>query len=383
VVETTDTRFSLTADSVGSVWTLAAGGAGAVASGGTSTGNSGSFAGSLAGSVALNTVKATTNARMYDTASRSTKADALSDVRVRATDASDIFAIAGGLSLAIANGGRARRPRSRPAWRSPVNRIISDIEALVAASDIIWNDGATGGLVIEALSKSSIQAFTVAGRASPRPSPSSRAAASPPAGAGSGSLNSIDTGHDSDPAVEHCRDAGRGDRRGEATSRRSSPAPAPWPCRSPGRPGHRGRALAIGGSFAVNNIGSADDENLVWASIDDSDVTAGGPSRSYATMLAGIFALGIGASRRGSAARGSGSAFAVSLAGSIGLNRIRNNTQAPRPQRQQPDHDVGERAAHHVVRLRRLVDQLDRWCRGRARSPSARRRPSGSPSGCR
>ena len=56
-------------------------------------------------------------------------------------------------------------------------------------------------------------------------------------------------------------------------------------------------------------------------------MTAGGPITVDAEMLAGIFALAIGAA--GSVAgSGSGSAFAVSLAGSIGFNRIRNNTQA-------------------------------------------------------
>ena len=67
VVETAEVRFSLTADNASDIWTLAAGGAGAVASGGTiGGGGGGSVAGSLAGSVSVNAVKGFTRARMRD-----------------------------------------------------------------------------------------------------------------------------------------------------------------------------------------------------------------------------------------------------------------------------------------------------------------------------
>ena len=48
---------------------------------------------------------------------------------------------------------------------------------------------------------------------------------------------------------------------------------------------------AIGASFAINNLGSDGDENKVWAEIDHSDVTAGGPIAVESDMLASIFSL--------------------------------------------------------------------------------------------
>ena len=59
VVETAALRFSVTADSAGDIWTLAAGGAGALADGGSAI--------VLAGSVSLNTITGHTRAHVIDT----------------------------------------------------------------------------------------------------------------------------------------------------------------------------------------------------------------------------------------------------------------------------------------------------------------------------
>ena len=331
VVETTDTRLSVTADSVGNVWSLAAGGAGAVASGGEQDSNSGSAALSLAGSVALNTITATTSARLLDTTVRLLAGSAPSDVHVRASDASDIFAIAGGLSLAIANGGDGKATAISAGVAIAVNKIISRIEALVASSgtvqsQITWVAGALGGLVIEAFSTGSIQAYTVAGAlaAAVAKQSGSGIAAS---GAGSGSLNSIDT--DTTATLSSTTVVAEGDVTVGATNTSKIIAGAGAVAIAIGISAKStAAAVAIGGSFAINDIGGpGTNENLVAAAIDNSNVTAGGEISVYASMLAGIFAFGIGAAGSVGSST-SGSAFAVSLAGSIGLNRIRNKTLA-------------------------------------------------------
>ena len=104
VVKTATQRFSLTADNVADMWTLSAGLSGAVAAGSGGGGGGGSVAGSLAGSVSLNAIDGHTRARMIDSMLDLAAGDADSDVRVRATDDSDIFAVSGGLSLAVAKG---------------------------------------------------------------------------------------------------------------------------------------------------------------------------------------------------------------------------------------------------------------------------------------
>ena len=137
VVETTDRRFSVTADSIGNVWTLAAGGGGAVAGGGTSDNGSGSFALSLAGSVAVNTITGHTRARVIDTGVAMIAATdgTVSEALVRATDDADIFAIAGALSLAIAEGGKGKATAVAFGVAIAVNNIGIDTEALVETSD--------------------------------------------------------------------------------------------------------------------------------------------------------------------------------------------------------------------------------------------------------
>ena len=86
-------------------------------------------------------------------------------------------------------------------------------------------------------------------------------------------------------------------------------------------------AGAFGASFAVNNLGESGNDNKVWAEIDTSDVTAGGAISVEADMAAGIFSVGIGFAL-GFANSTAGSAIGVAGAGSVGLNKVRNSTQA-------------------------------------------------------
>src|SRR5262249_18099195 len=86
-----------------------------------------------------------------------------SDAVARATDNSDIFAIAGSLSLGIAKGGKSGATALSAGVAIAVNTITTDTDALVQASDVLWGDGATGGLLVKASADGSIKAFTVAG----------------------------------------------------------------------------------------------------------------------------------------------------------------------------------------------------------------------------
>ena len=329
VVETATQRFSLTADSAGKVWTLAAGGAGAVASGGEQDSSGGSAALSLAGSVSLNTITANTSARMVDSTIHLEAGLSPSDVRIRATDTSDIFAIAGGLSLAIANGGQGKATAISAGVAIAVNTIVADVEALVESvnkpTGAWWLPGATGTFLVEALSSARIQAYTVAGAlaaAVAKQSGSGIAAT----GAGSGSINNIDadvTAKVHNSTIDNASGVTVHARNDSQITAGAGAVAISFASAGQGT----AAAVAIGGSFAVNIIDGDGLGNLVWAEIDHSDVTSGGPISVYAEMLAGIFALGIGAAG-GVAGSGSGSAFAVSLAGSIGYNRTRNNTRA-------------------------------------------------------
>src|SRR3954454_9317431 len=329
VVETATQRFSLTADSAGKIWTLAAGGAGAVAGGGTQDSSGGSAAGSLAGSVSINNVTAKTRARMIDSTIELQAGDSPSDVRIRAADASDIFAIAGGLSLAIANGGQGKATAISAGVAIAVNTIVADVEALVESvtkpTGVWWLTGATGDFLVEAISSARIQAYTVAGAlaAAVAKQSGSGIAAS---GAGSGSVNNIDadvTAMVHNSTIDSASGVTVHARNDSEITAGAGAVAISFASAGQGT----AAAVAIGGSFAVNIIDGDGLGNLVWAEIDHSDVTSGGPISVYAEMLAGIFALGIGAAG-GVAGSSSGSAFAGRLAGSIGYNRIRNNTRA-------------------------------------------------------
>lgn len=442
VVETAEVRFSVTADNVGDIWALAAGGAGALADGGSS--------GALAGSVSLNTVTGHTPARLLDSdvhmlptefdrqstdtvlslatgdtvrinsgpdagdvyvyvgdvskvtydftnAERPTEVtegqrvlrlagvgnsftdDALfeyvgddpledadgvlldeqdyadedlwelvtestrlpltpaafasspdwklvtSDARVTASDDADIFTIAGALALGIAKGGTTGGANAVTAGIAlAFNEIDTETSALVQASEITWADETRGSLTIEAKSTGSIKAFTVAGAVSVALAKQGSSFAI--AAAASGSLNEIladttailrqstvDAADDVSVIASNDSEiiAGAGAVAVSFAMAGSSTA----------------AAAAFGTAFAVNNLGADGNANKVQAEVDASHVTAGGEITVDAEMLAGIFALGIGAAG-GIANSSGGTAIGIAGAGSVGLNRIYNSTQA-------------------------------------------------------
>ncbi|MDB5862130.1 MAG: repeat-containing protein, partial [Ramlibacter sp.] len=323
VVETATQRFSLTADNLSHVWTLAAGGAGAVASGGTATtGNT--FTLSLAGSVSLNTLTGSTRASLIDSTLNLGAGLAASDVRVRATDDSDILAIAGSLSLSIASGAQGGATALSAGAAIAVNKIVSDTDALVQQSVIDWAGAASGGLTVEATSRGSIRAYTVAGAlaAAVAKQQGSGVAGS---GAGSGSVNQVDA--DTTATLRHSTVDAGGPVTVHADNTTQITAAAGAIAVSFARAGTgTAAAVAIGASFAINNLDGDGDGNLVWADVDHSTVTARGGITVEAEMLAGIFSLGIGAA--GSLASSQGAGVAVAAAGSVGVNNIRNSTQA-------------------------------------------------------
>jgi hypothetical protein len=189
VVESTDTRMSVLADNFANIWTLSAGGAGAIAGGGTATGTT--VTGSLAGSVSLNTISGPTRAKLIDTTVTLDTGPHRSDVRVLANDSSQIFAIAGSLSLSIAKGGSSTAVALSAGVAIAVNRIATDTDALVESSNITWTTGSKGDLNVKASSKGSIKSFTVAGAISGAAAKQSGSGVGA-AGAGSGSVNIID-----------------------------------------------------------------------------------------------------------------------------------------------------------------------------------------------
>ncbi|MFM8326437.1 MAG: hypothetical protein ACKN9U_16380, partial [Pirellulaceae bacterium] len=148
VVESTDTRVSVLADNQAKIWTLAAGGAGAVAGGGASSGNS--FTGSLAGSVALNTIAGPTRAKLIDTTVTLQAGSYASDVTVLAKDASTIFAIAGSLSLSLAKGGSNNAVAISAGVAIAVNRIATDVDSLIETSLVTWQLDQVGNFLAKA-----------------------------------------------------------------------------------------------------------------------------------------------------------------------------------------------------------------------------------------
>ena len=324
VVATAERRFSLTADNAGQIWTLAAGIGGALAKGNTG----GATAVSLAGSVSVNTVAGHTRARMYDSALELLPGDPASvpsDALVRAGDDSEIFAIAGGLSIAIAKGGTSGGANAVSIGVAvAIDTIVTDTDALVESSELTWDAGATGRFDLEAASSGQIKAFTVAGAAAAALSQQGRGTAV--AGAGSGSVNEVDA--DTTATLRSSIVRGPGAVNVEARNDSEIIAGAGAVAVAFASAGSSTAAsVAIGASFAVNLIGRDDDENRVWAEIDDSEILVGGAITVDAEMSAGIFALGIGAAG-GVSNSTSGSAIGIAGAGSVGFNKIRNNTQA-------------------------------------------------------
>ncbi len=336
VAEVQDTDLVLTGDAAGDftldvnaltkskIFTLAAGGAGAVASGKSSSQSSGSSstAVAVAGSVSINTISGSTSALLQDSTVLLTTGDA----RVRAEDRSSLFAIAGGLSLSVATGQKGSSTAVSAGIAIAVNKIATSVEALIENTDLLWVDAATSGdVLVEAANTRSIGAFTLAGAVSVASGTQGSGIAG--AGAGSGSINQIygdtraiirDSTVDAPGTVKvYAHD------RSQIISGAGGIAVAVG-LSSQGN----GGAGSFGAAFAINFIGkSSDDENLVWAEVDHSTVTAGGAITILAESWAYIFALAIGAAGSVSGS-GSGNAIGISGAGSASVNQIRVNTQA-------------------------------------------------------
>ena len=85
-------------------------------------------------------------------------------------------------------------------------------------------------------------------------------------------------------------------------------------------------AAAFGAAFAVNNIGSDDDRNLVETIVDNSTVSAGDGFELDAVSMIGISALTIGAA--GAVNGQQQSVITGSLAGAFSVNNVRAGTQA-------------------------------------------------------
>src|SRR5262249_30582488 len=77
----------------------------------------------------------------------------------------------------------------------------------------------------------------------------------------------------------------------------------------------------------INNIGSDSKDNVVLAEIDQSSVSANGDIKVEADTTAKILSVAIAGSAALSASSG-GSTFSPSAAGTLGVNKIRTNTQA-------------------------------------------------------
>ncbi|HND51825.1 MAG TPA: hypothetical protein PLV92_05495, partial [Pirellulaceae bacterium] len=206
-VELADRRFTVQADNVSNIWTLSAGMAGAVAAGtsepsvpgggggGAGGGGSSSFAGSLAGSVSLNTITGDTSARVLDTTVDFAFSGEASEpveraMLVTSSADSDIFAIAGGLSLSVAKGDQSSSTAVSAGVAIAVNKIDRDLEAAVDGADLSWAAGDGGSLTVGAKASGTIKAFTLAGALSAALS-SQQGSGIAGTGAASGSVNRI------------------------------------------------------------------------------------------------------------------------------------------------------------------------------------------------
>lgn len=340
VAEVQDTDLVLTGNAAGDfvldvnaltkskIFTLAAGGAGSKASGGSGTQSGGSTAVSVAGSVSINVIDGDTSALLQD----STVLLDTGDARVRAEDRSSIFAIAGGLSISVATGQKGSSTAVSAGIAIAVNIISSSAKALIAdlvnsslsQAGLLWADEGSGNLIVEAVNDRDIGAFTLAGAVSVASGTQGNGVAA--GGAASGSVNQLKgdttaTIHNSAVAVPgtvtvHAKD----------TSDIISAAGGIAVAVGVSSQGNGG-AGSFGAAFAVNSIGTDSADDLVWADVDDSTVTAGGDITIIAESEATIFALAIGAAGSVTGS-GNGNAIGISAAGSASVNTIRVNTQA-------------------------------------------------------
>jgi hypothetical protein len=313
----------------GSIFTLAAGGAGARASGGTESSSDDSTAVAVAGSVSINEISGETKAAFL----RSTAILGTGNVRVYANDSSGIFSIAGGLSASMARNGSSGDSTAVSAGIAiSVNRVGTSAIALIEGRTeadgtkpvtISWNGG-SGDLLVEAISARSIGAYTVGGAVSAALGNQGKGVAG--SGAGSGSVNEIEG--DTIAAIRDSVLVVPGTVTVHAVDSSKISAGAGAIAIAIGKSSdNKAGAGAVGGAFAINDIGTAANPNQVIAEIVSSVVTASGAVTVKADLLAEILSVGIGAA--GSVAIASqGSALAFTLAGSVGVNRIHGETSA-------------------------------------------------------
>ncbi len=326
-------RISSLAD--GQIIAAAAGGAGSIAAGGTGGGGTGgSTAVAVAGSVSVNTITSDNSAAARNThfaITSGTPGDASNgNVQITASDESRIFALGGGLALSIATGPKGNSTAVSAGIAVAVNEITTGTTATIENSTVTWGlIGATtlsrGDLLVSATSAETINAYTIAGAVSVANGTAGSGIAG--AGAASGSINQIDV--DTRAVVlNSVASLGTGSAtvRAEDTAKISSGAGGIGVAVGIGGKGNGG-AGAFGAAFSVNSIGTDNDNNFVWADVNNSQITAGGDITVSATNAADIFALAIGAA--GSVTQsGTGNAISGSLAGSASINEIRINTQA-------------------------------------------------------
>ncbi|MFM8188319.1 MAG: hypothetical protein ACKN85_07560, partial [Pirellula sp.] len=317
-------RFSVSANNMAKIFSLAAGGAGSVAKEGTEPGNTTNI--SLAGSVAKNSISGGTFARVYDSTIAMQAGTTVHDAVVRARDASNILAIAGSLSMSMSKGGTAGATAVSAGVAIAVNSIAGDTVALVSNSTITGGVGSTGTVTVESISDGEIQAYTVSGALSAASSKQTGSGIGA-SGAGAGSVNKIDV--DTTATVENSTIDVQGNVVVKAQNTAKIIAGAGAVAIGIGSAVGQGQggAVAIGGSFSVNQLDGDGAGNLVVADVNNSNISTAGSISVLAEMAASIFAVGIGASG-GVASSTTGTAFAVSVAGSIGVNRIRNQTQS-------------------------------------------------------
>jgi hypothetical protein len=328
-----DNTLHVKALTTSSIFALAAGGSGAVAAGqdssggtGSGTGNDGSTAVAVAGSVTINTITGGTVALMRHSAALLDDGD----VTVEAKDESSIFAIAGGLSLAVATGASGSSGQSTAVSAGvavAVNKLSTDVSARIEASrpgGIGWKEGGTGALLVQATNTRSIGAYTLAGAVSVASGTQGNGVAG--ALAASGSVNQI-VG-DTVAAIRGSTVNVPGAVTVKAKDEAEITAGAGGIAAALGFSSKgNGGAGAFGAAFAINSIGADGDANVVLAEVEQSTVNAGDNVLVDAQSTATIFALAIGAAGSVSGS-GSGNALSGSLAGSATVNKIRNKTQA-------------------------------------------------------
>ena len=142
-----------------------------------------------------------------------------------------------------------------------VNKIGTGVSALLEDVDLAWNQGATGDLSVGAVNQRSIGAYTLGGAVSAASGSQGGGAAG--AGAGSGSVNQIIG--DTTAAVRRSTVVVPGAVTVAASDASAITAGAGAVAVAFASSGSSSaQAGAVGGSFAVNNIGTDGNPNDVW-----------------------------------------------------------------------------------------------------------------------